>query len=172
MSLTRLEIDHDFAAQEFKDIVDMTESRQGAIELSNFFQGLVGGMYAADVVSNIGAVKATGTITFSGDPTNDETLSIANVTFTAKTSGASGNEFNITSGENDTMAAALAAAINASSDMSKLVSASANGAVVTLTAHVAGKCGNGIELSENMTNVAVSAFSGGDEGTENTLSLS
>lgn len=137
--------------------------------LAEYLKGVAGGVNRSEIVVNLGAVQASGSVTFTGAPSNDETLSIANVTFTAKTSGASGNEFNI-DGTNNT-AANLAAAINASSDLSKIVSASAASGVVTLTAHVPGKAGNAIELSESLSNATVTAFTNGAEGTETVLDL-
>lgn len=115
-----------------------------------------------------GVVQATGAVTFSGAPTAAETLSIANVTFTARASGASGNEFNI-GGTTTITATNLAAAINASANLSGKVTATSALGVVTLTSVVGGLVGNGLELSESMTNTTVTAFSGGSDGSSVTL---
>lgn len=64
--------------------------------------------------------------------TADDTVTIGTITFTAKASGATGNEFNI--GADATAdAVALAAAINASSSVAGLVTAEAASGTVTLT---------------------------------------
>lgn len=139
--------------------------------LAEYFKGLAGGADQSDIVVNVGAVHATGLITMTDVPTADDTVSIANVTFTAKASGATGNEFNIGTGEEDT-ADNLAAAINASSDLADIVTAVSDGAgVVTLTVHIPGKMGNGVELSESMDNTTVTAFANGAEGTETIIEL-
>lgn len=129
-------------------------------------QGLGRGV---NVVVNTGAVAATGLVTFTGAPSNNETLSIANVTFTAKTSGATGNQFNI-GGDVATTAENLATAINASSDMAGIISASSSAGVVTLTSLVPGTIGNGLELSESLSNATVTAFASGAESNRTTLS--
>lgn len=96
---------------------------------------------------------ATGTLTVSGNPVADETFVVAGVTFTAKTSGASGDEYNIAVGDNDTTASNIETAVDASA---AVVSASTSSAVVTFTADVAGTVGNALTLTEATTNVAVS----------------
>ena len=108
-----------------------------------------------------GPVAATSTWTFSSTgPTNNETCTVANVTFTAKTSGATGNQFNI-SATPATVAANFAAAINGSTSLKGAVTASASSGVVTLTSAVPGLIGNGIETGVgNLANVVVVAFGG------------
>lgn len=170
MPITRIEIDHDESATMFSDVVDLSEARKGAIGLSNYIKGASGGIYRANIQANVGAVKATGLVTFTGAPTADDTVDIAGVTFTAKASGAAGNEFNI-GGSVTITAANLAAAINASTDLASLVTATSAVGVVTLTAYVAGKIGNGLELVDALANATVTAFAGGLDGTENTLEL-
>jgi len=112
-----------------------------------------------------GAIQATATLTVSSTGSvNNETCIIANVTFTGKTSGATGNQFNI-SATAATQAANMASAINASSNLTNIVTAAAVLGVVTLTSVVPGKLGNGLQLSEDLTNVALVAFASGSEGT-------
>lgn len=96
---------------------------------------------------------ATGTLTVSADPVADETLVVAGVTFTAKASGASGDEYNIAASDDDQTAANIEAAVDASA---AAVSADTTGAVVTFTADVAGVVGNALTLTEATTGVAVS----------------
>lgn len=116
-----------------------------------------------------GAVQAAGSVTFTGRPTADETLTICNVTLTAKDSGANGTtQFN-TSVTVATTATNLAACINANTTLNKLVTASAALGVVTITAIVPGLAGNAFDLTESLTNATKSAFTGGAE-TSTTLS--
>ena len=130
----------------------------------NYLGGVSGGNYSAKLTFYNGAVKAAGLITSTGAATNNETMVVAGVTFTAKTSGATGNEFNL-SATVATQAANMAAAINASSDLVGIVTATSLLGVVTVTAVVPGAMGNGLALSDSMTNVAVTAFAGGSNGT-------
>jgi phage tail sheath gpL-like len=98
---------------------------------------------------------------------------IANVTFTAKTSGATGNQFNISTTPAP-QATNMAAAINASASLAGIVTAEANGAVVTIYAELPGNMGNGLQISENLSNVALSSFAtedDGDDGTEYELAF-
>jgi hypothetical protein len=105
-----------------------------------------------------GPVAASATITSTGTASNGETMSLLNQTLTAKTSGAvaANGEFNI-SGTVGTQAANIAAAIN------KAVSAKALAGVVTVTASVPGTIGNGLQISESLTNVTATAFAGGTD---------
>jgi len=101
---------------------------------------------------------ASGLVTFTGNPSNDETCTINGVVFTAKTSGATGNQFNI--GASVTAHAAnLAAAVNASTTagIKDVISATSSLGVVTLTSKVAGESGI-YGLSETLSNATVTAF--------------
>jgi hypothetical protein len=144
--------------------------REAADGLSNYFKALAGGVRSASVVVLAGSVKATGLVTFTGAPVANETVTIANVVFTAKASGATGNQFNI-GGSITLTAAALAAAVNASSNLAGIVTATSAVGVVTLTAVAPGVIGNGLALSETLTNSTVTAFASGSDGTSYTISL-
>lgn len=133
--------------------------------LDKLIGDMVDGSQRSYTKVSTGAIQAAGSITFTGAPVAAETLSIANVTFTARASGATGNEFNI-GGTVTITATNLAAAVNASSDLSGLVSATSLAGVVTLTAVQPGKTGNGLQLSESMTNTTSSAFASGSDGTQ------
>jgi phage tail sheath gpL-like len=78
------------------------------------------------------------------------------VTLTAKTSGAdpTAGEFNI-SATAATQAASMVTAINTVSTLSGIVTASNVLGVITLTAVAPGTIGNGLQLSEALTNVAI-----------------
>ena len=106
-----------------------------------------------------GPVSATSTWTFaSTGPTNTQTCTVANITFTAVTSGATGNQFNISSTP-ATVAANFAAAINGSTNLKGICTANAVSGVVTLTSVVPGLIGNGIQTGVGtLSNVTVVAF--------------
>lgn len=121
----------------------------------------------------LGAVQASGNITFTGLPTATETCSINGVTFTARASGAVANEFNI-AGTAAGTATNLAAAINASvtTGIINVVSASANGGVVTITAVEPGLEGNSLgAISDSLTNATSTSWAGGSDGTRTTLAV-
>ncbi|MBK7497372.1 MAG: hypothetical protein IPI28_18955 [Candidatus Omnitrophica bacterium] len=160
-----LAISSDESADELKSIINLQQGSQAALQsYINYFAGLLAGNYRALINAEVGGVKATATLTVSSTgSSNDEVCSVAGITFTAKTSGASGNQFNISSTP-ATQAANMAAAFNASADLDGIVTAEAVGAVVTLTAVTAGLEGNGTQLSEGLTNVALVAFAGGTDG--------
>lgn len=156
-------------------LLDRTDFRDVALALSNYFAAMAGGWKKATVELGRSAASATGTITFSGVGAADDTVLINGVTFTAKASGATGNEWNV--GASATLsAAALAAAINASATalVSGHVTASAASGVVTITAKDPGVLGNAITIAEGVdgsSHMAVSGarLTGGTEGTEVSL---
>lgn len=144
-------------------LIELTKGGDVAMpQILNYMQGLPS-VNRATLTASIDAIQAAGLVTFTGAPVADETLVIAGVTFTAKASGATGNQFNI-GGDVTATAAALAAAVNASTNLANIVTATSALGVVTLTAVLAGKMGNGLQLTENMTNTAVTAFASGAEG--------
>lgn len=102
------------------------------------------------------AVAASGTITHASVSAND-TVTVNGVVFTAKSSGASGNEWNI-GASNTTSAAAFVVAFNASASAKTnlLITATSALGVVTLTAIRTGLDGNAFTLvSSNGTRLAV-----------------
>lgn len=141
--------------------------------LINYIDGLKSGARTGtSMVVKTGAVAASGTITFSALANND-TVTINSVVFTAKTSGATGNQFNL--GSSDTDAATnLAAVLNASAaaGIVNVISASSNAAVVTITAQTPGVAGNniGLAISAHGT-VSAATLASGSEGTKTTISL-
>lgn len=126
--------------------------------------------YFDSVVEQVGAVQATATITSTGTASNNETASICNQTITAKTSGADATlgEFNI-SGTVGTQATNIAAAINGKAALAAFVSATSLAGVVTITARAGGTVGNAYQLSEALSNVTATQFTGGTNGTATTL---
>jgi phage tail sheath gpL-like len=133
--------------------------------------GKLGGLVSMNA-SATNAVAATATITSTGTATNAETMSLCNVTLTAKTSGAvaADGEFDI-SGTVATQATNIAAAINAATGLKGLVTASAALGVVTVTAQVPGVLGNAFQMSESLSNVTVTQFTGGTGGSSSTSSI-
>lgn len=173
MSLQRLIINTSLSAVGFQSVCPLAAGDLEAIQsLENYFGALAGGNQMALVSVNVGAVQAAGTVTFaSTGPTNGQTCTIAGVTFTAVTSGATGNQFNINATP-ATVAANLATAINAAASMSGIVTAAAVGAVCTLTAVVPGTMGNGLVMANvNLSNTTIVSFTGGTNGTAYSLDL-
>jgi phage tail sheath gpL-like len=121
------------------------------------------------------ATAASGTLTVSSTgSTAAQTCSIAGVTFTAVASGATGNQFNVSTTP-ATQAANMVTAINASSSLTGIVTAASVLGVVTITAVTKGKMGNGIAISAgNLANVAASGAlltGGAADATATTLSF-
>lgn len=168
MSLQRIIIDTgDLTAVGFKSVCDLAPGQLPALQnLVNYLGAIEGGLQMADLKIQVGAVQAAGTLTVaSTGPTNSQTCSILNVTFTAVTSGATGNQFNI-SATPSVVATNIAAAINASANLAGKVTAVAVGAVVTITSVVPGLVGNGLALSAGtLSNVTAGAFAAGSDGT-------
>lgn len=173
-SLQRLIITSQGTTNDFKGQCSLVQGQLPA--LNNFIDylgGLSGGnVNGATLAFQVGAVKAAGTLTVAaGGSANNETCTICNVTFTAKTSGATGNQFNI-SATAATQAASMVTAINASASLAGMVTATAALGVVTITAIVPGLVGNAIQLSAgNLANVTLGAMASGADGTAYTLNL-
>ncbi len=174
MSLQRLIINTgSLTAAGFKSKVNLASGPQeSAISLSEFIAALPAGFNSSLLSLNTGAVQASFTITqTSTGAANTETLVVCGVTFTARTSGATGNEWN-RSNTVATSATNLAAAINASVDVNIYVSAASAAGVVTVTALVPGVLGNlGITGSDACANTSTSAVSGGSDGTAHSIDL-
>ncbi len=173
MSLQTITINTSLSADGFKSVCDLAPGGLPAVvNLSNYFAS-VPDQQPALLTVNVGAVQASGTITSTGTAANNETMRLANVVITAKTSGAvaADGQFNI-SATPATQAASIAAAINAVPALSGVVTASAVAGVVTVTSVVPGIVGNAIEcIDVNLANVTVVGMSGGSAGTTYTLDL-
>lgn len=162
---------------QFDSIVPIVDAQSGYLSLGNYFRSVASGVQdGANTTVYEGAVNATGLITItSTGPTNSQTCTIGAVTFTAVTSGATGNQFNINATAG-TVAANLAAAINASANLAGKITATASGTstgIVTLTSVVPGLIGNALSLANvNLSNTTMTAFASGSNGTSYTLNLS
>lgn len=135
-----------------------------------FFSQAASGLEAWFItnVDNGTPIQATGTITV-GTPLAGDTITIGGTTLTgvgaARTSGS--DDFNVTGG-GATAAADIAAAINdGANSFTAIVTASAAGNVVTLTAVPVGDAGNSITLAtSNPTELVLSGstLEGGSDG--------
>lgn len=161
------------ATQTGAQLAQVAGDPQGSLlRLINYLEKVVAGVRHAYIKTQVGAVQAAATLTLTGLPVADETFVLNGVTFTAKASGATGNEFNI--GANATLtAAAIAAAINASvtAKVASYVVASSLAGVVTVTAVSPGLSANLFTLAETLTNATRVDFAGGTNGTEVVLQL-
>ena len=172
MSFATLVIQSPLSAVGLTSVLDLAPGQLPALNnLINYMGGVAGGLQPAHLSVDVGSVKAAATLTVSaGGSANDEICTIANVVFTAKTTGATGNQFNI-SATAATQAASMVVAFNASADLAGIVTASALLGVITLTAVIPGVSGNAIQLSEGLANVALVAFAAGSNGTSYTIDL-
>lgn len=113
------------------------------------------------------AVSASTTGTFTGAPTNNDTITINSVVFTAVTSGAVGNQFNL--GTTATQAATnLVNAVNASTTARILntVGASSIAGVVTFFSIVPGSAGIPTPITESLNNFTLAATTFSTGGTQ------
>jgi len=169
MSLQRIIIDAPETATNMVSILNLSSGEKtGLINLSTYLRSVAGGARDASLSVLVGAVQATGLVTFTGAPTAAQTVTIGNVVFTARASGATGNEFNI-GGSITISATNLAAAINASANLAGKIVATSDVGVVTLTVVAPGVIGNAIALSETLDNATVTAFANGADGTSYSL---
>lgn len=121
------------------------------------------------------AVSASTTGTFTGDPVAADTVTVNGQAFTARASGAVANEYNFVAGNVTATAAALAAAINASTTTGIIntIGASSAAGVVTFFSIVPGPIGKNVAISESTSNftLADTTFStGGTQSHNATLS--
>lgn len=174
MSLVRLVINSNGTAADFKSQCNLA---MGGLDAANSFADYIGGLIGGNLISAsldfaVGAVQAQGTVTFaSTGPTNGQTCTLCGVTFTAVTSGATGNQFNI-SATPAVVAANFASAVNAATSLKGLITATSLLGVVTVTAAVPGTVGNGLVIANvNLANATFSTLAAGAEGTPYSISL-
>ncbi len=139
---------------------------------SEYFGAVVDGARNTSTVYADTMVQATATITVSaGGSVNGETMLLGNITLTAKTSSADPTmgEFNI-SATAATQAASMVTAINTVSGLTGVVTATNLLGVITVTSVAPGTAGNGLQISESLTNVAVTAFASGAQSHTSTVS--
>lgn len=164
MALLTIVIDVADSAQDLADKLKLDRDPRFALgRLGAYIDGANEGRGSQCTV-NIGGNRASSTITFTGAPSAGQTCSINSTAFTARASGAVGNEFNIGATIEES-AANLAAAVNASvaAAIRGVMRATSSGGVVTLTAVVPRSGTQGITSTTTaMTNTSTSgAFTGG-----------
>lgn len=138
--------------------------------ISSYFAGISGGPFSGRAVVTTGTVSAAATVTFtSTGPVAAETMSLLNNTITAVTTITDATNQFIRSNTPSVDATNLAALINTSALFNTRVSAVAASGVVTITVTAPGALGNGLQISEAMTNTAVAAFSAGADGSSVTV---
>lgn len=174
MAQSSIVLTHGFTKQQLLDQLRIvaTDPEFSIRRLTAWLRGQAGGTFSQNLVLrlNIGAVAGSAVLTVSSTGSvNNETMVLAGVTFTAKTSGATGNQFNI-SATPTTQAANMVAAFNASADLAGIVTASNVAGVITLTAVVPGIVGNALVVTESLTNVAVTtSFATAATGVDGTI---
>lgn len=176
MSILKLQLNlTNMSATDVDDLIrlDAGDDRYSLNRLAGLVKRCAGRAVSGSVRTDRGATAASGTLTFTDNPVADETFSLLNTTFTVRAADAAANEWNLVSGGTAAAdaagnAAAVAAMVNASALSAVLTATSALG-VVTFTLLDAGRLGNGVQLSESLTNASVAAFSGGANGTIVTL---
>jgi len=173
-SFERLIITSNGSAEGFKSVCNLAMGgRDAANSFADYIGGLIGGAQQGALLQfQVGAVKAAGTVTFaSTGPTNGQTCTLFGVTFTAVTSSATGNQFNISSTP-ATVAANLASAINAATSLAGIVTATSALGVVTVSAVVPGKIGNGLVMANvNLSNTTIVSLASGADGTAYSIDL-
>lgn len=137
------------------------QDQQNLVKGINLLSGIVSGALNAvlDIqYSSDDPVAASGTFTLTSAIATDA-ITIGTVTLTASSTPANENQWEIDGADDDADATALAAAINAHSTLSKVVSASASANVVTVSALQKGVVGNQIPISSaDATIVASGSF--------------
>lgn len=135
--------------------------------LQKFLPDVVDGAQVAYLKVSHSSVQASATITSTGAAVAAETITVANVELTAVASGAdpAAGEWNV-SATPATQAASIALAINSYAPLSGIAQATSALGVVTVLAVQPGKSGNGLQISEAATNVAVTAFASGSDGSQ------
>lgn len=166
-SQTKITITHDkesTADLKMKLITQVASESAHASVLEGVLASLAGGSSngtIALVVDDNDAAAATGTVEFSDKATADDTFLINGVAFTAKASGATGNQFNV--GVSATASATnLKAAINASTSalVKDHVTATSAAGVVTITAKIVGLAGNAVTIAKGVDAGSVMTVSG------------
>lgn len=133
--------------------------KETLIALSNLITELNGGGHTLlSGVQTLGGVSASGTVTFAGQPSANDTITINSRVWTFVASGATQYQVNI----GGTLAATLANFIS-QYNASKLstanisnITATATSTVITFTADWGGLWGNLITLAKSGTNLTVS----------------
>ncbi len=108
-------------------------------------------------ITSSGAIAATGSYTFSANPTNGQTIILNGVTWTFVTSGASGTQTNIKSTAQATIYQLVADLTNSGNSSINVANYSASGLVVNITYGTAGTVGNSYTLAVGTYGGTISA---------------
>lgn len=140
-------------SKDYTTFVKAGQRAENFAALINIISGLnigalIGDMYVSG--SAVDPVSASATATLVSCAT--DTITVGKTTFTGTGSPTTALHFE-TDGDDTADAAALAAAINAHTDTSKIVYATSAAGVVTITAHSKGLLGNHIAFSETGTTI-------------------
>jgi len=136
------------------------------VYIKNTGASTAGTLYVNDASST---VAATGTVVFTGNPTNDETIVIIDGnslsrTYTAKAGTTIASREFISTGSVTAVAAALKSCIEATNGHLNTISVAADAGTLTLTQMVGGTGGN-TTITEGLTNCTATSFTGGVSGT-------
>lgn len=151
--------------------VGADKDKEGCRALKNYLARISTGQTRAkiDVQSGDAApVAASGTFTLASVIATDA-CTIGTTTFTFTSSPTLSTDVEVDGADNTADAAALAAAINAHATVSQIVTASSDGAVVTITAKQKGVVGNFIPISDADSTITTSGafLTGGTGGAQN-----
>ena len=102
-------------------------------------------------------VEASGTITLSGQPSANDTVTVNGQTITFVTSGATGSQVNIGTSDQITLANLWTFLVNSTNASLLEATYTMNGLVLTATFNQVGTVGNAFTLAKSGTNIAVSA---------------
>lgn len=139
--------------------LDTNKSREAALALSRYFKDVASGrMRASFDVQTGGAapVRASATWTLASVVATDA-CTVGGVTFTFTSSPSAETDVEVDGADDTADAAALAAAVNAHSTISKQVSATSALGVVTIEAREAGVMGNLIAISDADSTITTSS---------------
>ncbi len=157
-------------------------------KLSSLFGAVAGGGHNGRMILAFAPVAAKATLTFAGNTSNADTLTVGNLAITFVTSGATAasKQINLgTAGDGTDVAVSVAALINGTANTrgftgtsaawNGICTATVSGAVVTLTAYLPGTIGNGLALSKSCANLTLTNLWGasvaGSEGTAATYKV-
>ena len=135
---------------------------------------LVGGTYTTQAVAKVATVTnsaASGTILFSANPSNNDTVTLNGVVWTFKTTVTGANQTAI--GSNITLTlAAFRSDVNASTNSSLTVATlSLQGATITVKYNTTGTAGNAYTLAASAATVSGATLSGGGTNAVGSLTV-
>lgn len=116
-----------------------------------------------------GGVASSGTITFSNAPSNNDTVTVNGIDFTAKSSPSGAYQFALGSDGATAAANLLAKLIAAPDALVRVANYTRSAGVITVTFGVVGEDGDDFTLAKSGSNIAVSGanLTGGTNGTGN-----